>query len=220
MIEERNPACFWIGDDSDLLRELLRRRIANNESEELGPLRFQEIWSRVSVTHIRGEETSQFLIDRSLMRPRNLLDLVSHCLGYAVNLGHQKVEAEDILKGLKAYSNDLISDFDLEIRDVHPKAEQILYEFIGAKNLLSLDEVNALLRAGNVALDEVAEIIELLLWYGFLGLIDKDGHQKFIYSYNYNMSVLRGVHKQLSHRGSRYVINPAFWEGLEIEVTE
>ena len=207
-------------DDSDLLRELLRRRIANNKSEELGQLKFQEIWSRVAVTHIRGEETSQFLIDRSLMRPRNLLDLVSHCLGYAGNLGHDRVEADDILKGLKAYSNDLISDFDLEIRDVHPKAEQILYEFIGAKSLLSLDEVKALLAAGNVGPEEDAEIVELLLWYGFLGLIDKEGQQKFIYSYNYNMSVLRGVHKQLSHRGSRYVINPAFWEGLEIEVTE
>ena len=207
-------------DDPDLLRELLRRRIANSEKSELGALSFEQMWPRVAATHIRGEESSQFLIDRSLMRPRNLIDLVSHCIGYAINLGHEKVETEDLLKGLKAYSNDLVSDFDLEIRDVYPNAEQILYEFIGARSILSLDEVVELLINGNVEAQEVVDFIEVLLWYGFLGLLDKEGEPRFIYSYNYNMALLRGVHKRMVDEHIRYVINPAFWEGLEVEVSD
>ena len=59
---------------------------------------------------IYGEESSQYLIDRSLMRPRSLLDLIGHCKGYALNLGHNKIEKEDIEKGCNAFSNDLLAE--------------------------------------------------------------------------------------------------------------
>jgi hypothetical protein len=65
---------------------------------------------------VKGEESSQFLIDRCLMRPRFLINLFGYCRGYAVNLGHQKIEPEDIDKGLKAHSDDLVRDIGQEIR--------------------------------------------------------------------------------------------------------
>jgi hypothetical protein len=43
-----------------------------------------------------------------MMRPRFLLNLISHCRGFAVNFDHEKIEAEDIRKGLDAFSTDLI----------------------------------------------------------------------------------------------------------------
>jgi len=39
---------------------------------------FAQVWGLICVSHYKGEETSQFLIDRSLMRPRNLLKLVGY----------------------------------------------------------------------------------------------------------------------------------------------
>ena len=54
------------------------------------------------MSHYEGEETSQFLIHRSLMRPRHLLKLVGHCKSFAVNLDHERIEAEDIAKGFAA----------------------------------------------------------------------------------------------------------------------
>ena len=77
-----------------------------------------------------------------------------------------------------------------------------------------------LLINGNVEAQEVVDFIEVLLWYGFLGLLDKEVEPRFIYSYNYNMALLRGVHKRMVDEHIRYVINPAFWEGLEVEVSD
>jgi len=69
---------------------------------------FAQVWGLICVSHYKGEETSQFLIDRSLMRPRNLLKLVGYCKGFVVNLDHEKIDSEDITKGLQSYSNDLV----------------------------------------------------------------------------------------------------------------
>jgi hypothetical protein len=100
--------------DAELLREMLRRRFAFSGA----PLNasFSEVWRTICVSHVKGEESSQFLIDRCLMRPRFLINLFGYCRGYAVNLGHQKIEPEDIDKGLKAHSDDLVRDIGQEIR--------------------------------------------------------------------------------------------------------
>jgi hypothetical protein len=74
----------------------------------------------IAVSLVDGEESSQYLIERSMMRPRFLLNLLSHCRGYAINLGHDKIQPDDIRRGLDAFSTDLIYDIDLEIRDVLP----------------------------------------------------------------------------------------------------
>jgi hypothetical protein len=79
-----------------LLRELIRRRLVYSE---LPDRPFDDLWQRICVSHVAGEESSQFLIDRCLMRPRALIDLANHFRGFAVNLGHTKMEVSDIEKG-------------------------------------------------------------------------------------------------------------------------
>ena len=70
-----------------------------------------------------GQETLQFIIDRSLMRPRNVLKAIDRCKGSAINLRHERIEAEDIDKGVASYSGDLLIEADRELTDVAPKAE-------------------------------------------------------------------------------------------------
>jgi hypothetical protein len=89
--KEARASLDW--SDPDLLREMLRRRFAQSFSE---PISFNQVWGLICATHYQGEETSQFLIDRSLMRPRHLLKLVGYCKSFAVNLDHEKIEPEDL----------------------------------------------------------------------------------------------------------------------------
>ena len=83
--------------DPGLLREMLRKRLVQNDLPREAS--FQQIWTTVCVSHYRGEETSQYFIDRCLMRPRNLLKIFGHCRGFAVNLDHERMESDDIEKG-------------------------------------------------------------------------------------------------------------------------
>jgi hypothetical protein len=84
--------------DPDLLRELVRLRIVSNDIN--GDSSFETLWPKICISHYDGEESSQYLIERSLMRPRFLLNLISQCKSFAINLNHERILEEDIEKCL------------------------------------------------------------------------------------------------------------------------
>ena len=202
--------------DEDMLRELLRRRFVYNEAVP-DDASFDEVWRIIAVSHIDGEESSQFVVERSLMRPRALLDLVGHCRSVAINLGHTKIERDDFTKGLSTFSSDLLSEINLEIRDVLPAAEDVLYQFIGSNSRLGVDELNRVVDDVSESEAEREAFIELLLWYGALGVMRPNGDATFIYSVNYDMKRLKAIISKLVSDGLVYVINPAFGAALEVD---
>lgn len=201
--------------DEDLLRELIRKRLLHSgiSSEDVS---FNNIWPKICVTHIQGEESSQYLIERSLMRPRCLLDLLKHAKSYAVNLKHNRITEDDVSKGLSQYSTDLLVDIGYEIRDVFPEANDILYAFIGSKSRINIEEVKACLMEYEIQASNLDRIIDLLFWYGFLGLVDQKNEVKYIYNFNYDIKLLRGLTKKIGMTNLIVEINPAFWSALEI----
>ncbi|MCV0437082.1 MAG: nucleoside 2-deoxyribosyltransferase [Hydrogenophaga sp.] len=199
--------------DPDLLRELVRLRIVSNGLDE--GLDFKAAWLRLFVSHYRGEETSQFLIDRSLMRPRFLLNLINHCKSFAINLNHEVIEGGDIEKGVVAYSADLLRDIGYELRDVSVGADGALYAFVASPSILSEVEVTNKLTNSGLSADQAARTIDLLLWYGFLGIRMNSDEPKFIYDFNYNKPLMDGV-KRSATQSVSMAINQAFWPALMI----
>lgn len=198
--------------DPDLLRELIRLRIIFNEIN--GDNSFESLWPKICVSHYGGEESSQYMIERSLMRPRFLLNLISQCKSFAINLNHESILEEDIKKGLTAYSTDLLADIGYEISDVESNVDDILYAFIGSSSKLKKEEISSVLVEFGVEESHFKKIFELLLWYGFVGVVvNQDA--KYIYDFNYSMKLLVGIIKK---KGDiEYIINPAFWPALMIE---
>ena len=209
--KEGRVALDW--SDADLLRELIRRRLVYSDMPDRP---FDDLWHRICVSHIDGEESSQYLIDRCLMRPRALIDLANHCRGFAVNLGHPKIEPDDIKKGVEAFSSDLVVDIGYEIRDILPAAENVLYAFIGETQTLPAITVQTLLESGGILPAMVKDIVNILLWYGVLGVKRIDGTVTYIYSVNYEMPILTGIIRKLEAQGVVYMVNPAFVPGLQI----
>jgi hypothetical protein len=213
--KEAKELLDWV--DQDLLREVIKLRIKSSldlESDD-----FEEVWRMICVSHYKGEETSQYLIERSLMRPRFLINLISQCKGFAVNLNHSKIEAEDIEKGFRSYSADLLTDISYEIRDVFPEAENVLYTFIASHHELTDGQLRETVRE---QLDDemlIDRLIDLLLWHGFLGVKSKNSDISYIYSLNYNMKLLKGLIQKYNNEVI-YVINPSFWPSLMIHSNE
>ena len=145
--KESKVALDWT--DADLLREVLRRRIVYNQMNS--GLEFAHIWPRLCISHIKGEESSQYLIERSLMRPRCLIDLIEHCRGHAVNLQRDQIGPEDIAAGVITYSSDLLTDIGYEIQDVMPDADEILYAFVGEKRTMSTSNYSPMLSTARPA---------------------------------------------------------------------
>jgi len=199
--------------EPDLLRDMLKQRLIYNGLNRSAS--FEQLWRMICVSLIDGEETSQYLIDRSMMRPRFLLNLISHCRGFAVNFGHDMIDADDIRKGLDTFSTDLIYDIDLEIRDVLPFAEDVLYAFLGQSARLMADDIEQVL-GGKFDADARAKILNVLLWYGVLGVVRPNDEVAFIYSVNYDMKRLNALLESVPLDKRSFFINPAFWPGLEI----
>lgn len=199
--------------DADQLRELLRRRLIHRVLPLDTP--FDRVWSQICVTHYEGEETSQYLIDRCLMRPRNLIKLLAHCRGFAVGLGQDKIRELDFEKGLKAYSLDLITEADQELTDIVGSDTSLLYHFIGEGNEFELSRLEALIKGAQIGIDDIPRVIEFMLYYGFLGVRVRGENVKFIFDVGYDMKLLKVLIIKAGADIS-YILNPAFYAGLNL----
>ena len=199
--------------DEELLRNMLARRLAGAWEGE--PPSFSTMWNTVCVSHYKGEETSQLLVDRSLMRPRYLLKLFNMCKGFAVNLQHERIQEDDIEKGLKAFSFDLLNDADHELTDIEPTSEKLLYQFIGEASTYTLDDLSVILSIHGIPEGKETSVVDHLIYYGVLGVRYADNEIKYIHDVGYNMDLLR---TRLSKNKAAVVLclHPAFWPALEI----
>ena len=203
--------------DPDQLREVLRRRFIYNKIDPSKS--FLDTWLAICTSHIAGEESSNYLIERSLMRPRNFINLVNYCKSYAVNLQHPKIVEEDVHKAVRQYSADLGSEIGLEIRDVFPEGEDALYFFIGSKPRLTLDELRDVYKANGVPEERFDRLTEILLWFSFLGVCrsnDVSDEPVFSYSVYYDMKKLGKLARDLKDPSVVLAIHRAFWPFLEI----
>jgi hypothetical protein len=70
-IKEHNASLATLDwSDADMLREMLRLRLVSNLAESERNKDFFTIWRQICESHYAGEESSAYLIDRSMMRPR------------------------------------------------------------------------------------------------------------------------------------------------------
>lgn len=69
------------------------------------------------------------------------------------------------------YSADIVNEAGLEVRDVFPQATDILYYFIGAEPSMNPADVRQRHRGSPVPEAQWDRIIELLLWFSFLGVV-------------------------------------------------
>jgi hypothetical protein len=201
--------------DPDQLREMLRLRLVSGlGAPETTP--FEKIWREVCVSHYRGEETSSFIIDRSLMRPRNVLKLFSYSRGFANNFSRQAISEDDIEKGLNVYSQDLLVELSHELVDVFPGARDLLYYFLDAKQVLTVEDLQKFLLNAGVDENDFGLVIDFLLYYGIIGLRTEQGDQ-YIFNVNYDPKVLQ-IRAELAGADGKFVINPAFCPALGIPI--
>ena len=199
--------------DPDLLREVLRRRLIRNSLPE--DTTFARVWSQICVSHYNGEETSQYLIDRSLMRPRNLIKLFAHCRGFAVGLERARIEEVDLEKGIHAFSIDLITEANQELTDILGADTDLIYHFIGEGQEFERGRLESILRAGGVPADKNIKVIEFMLYYGFLGVKTGNENPRYIFELGYDMKLMSVLAKK-AENNLTYVLNPAFHPGLNL----
>jgi hypothetical protein len=203
----KDTAVILDWNDPETFKEILRRRIIC--STELDGT-FDELWPVFFDTHVKGEESFAYILGRTLSRPREVIRFCRECIDVAVNRGHDKVTEDDIVHAERSYSEDALVDISLELRDVSPQFAEVPYAFIGVKTHVSEADIKSCLGTGGVDLADQQRVLDLLLWFGFLGIPVYPDEERYSYQFQHDLKKMRsGVGTQ-----SGYCIHPGFRSAL------
>jgi hypothetical protein len=194
--------------DPEAFREIVRRRIIVSTEQDAT---FDNIWLSFFDSHVGGEESFSYIFNRTLRRPRDVLRFIRESVNVAVNRAHDKVLEVDIVEAEKTYSEDSLVDVSLELEDIDPSYSDVLYAFIGANHILSTSQAENLLETGaGITTDEMPRLIDLLLWFGFLGYNIHPDEERYSHQFQHNPKKMRaGLRKRVG-----YCIHPAFRKAL------
>ena len=200
-------------DDPELFKNIAMERIKLSTGLEGS---FEDIWAAVFDTHIGTEDSFQYILDRTLMRPRDLLNFLHRTIEIAINRGHDRVHQDDIIKGEAIYSEDILLSIVFELREVFPNVPNPLYVFLRCASHMSKDEVVILLRKAGYVEQNLDSTLKLLVWFGFLG-VQVDSNEKPHYAYQFRHNIEK-VLAPVQQGGGYFVLHPAFRTALECVV--
>jgi hypothetical protein len=202
----KKPAKLLLWDDPLAFKRILEKRFELNPELPKG---FDAAWRELFELHVRGEDTFNFILSRTLMRPRDVLRFVQRAIGVALNRGRQKVLADDILHAEVEHSEEMLQELYREMKDAYPDSSEVLYHSIGRGHDITAGVLTDILLGAGVPEEEFAEVRDLLLWYGFLGVRRPDGEELYTHA-------VGGDVKRLSVGATSgpYVVHSAFRQAL------
>lgn len=198
----KETAALLDWNDPEVFKQLLGRRLSSGLASDTD---FDALWAQFFPSHVKGEESFQFVLSRTLMRSRELLRFVRECIDVGLNRQRQKLTEGDILQAEKNYSSDALVDVCLEMRDVNPKFGDVPYAFIGAAVVLSKADATKRLEDAGVRSTDINHVIDILLWFGVMGIYLDDEEERYSYQYEHNSNMLIAG---MTHYA--YCIHPAF----------
>lgn len=111
----------------DNLKHLVAQRLAvaageHNDFDD-------DTWAGIFPDMVGGQKSADYILSRSLPRPRDVLDLCQKAIDEAQRNGHSYVTAEDILAGELEFSEGIFWSIASEFRGLYPDIEAILIGF-------------------------------------------------------------------------------------------
>ena len=201
--------------DPESFERVIERRILAS-TDLYGTFR-EDLWPSICLPLVKGEDSFGYILDRTLMRPRDLLLFLHRCVETAINRGHSRISEEDILFAEKGYSNDMLVNVQYEIIDLNPMYGNIIEAFALAAPELTLEDTRLQLAvyAGLEDQNDADKAIHVLVRYGFFGV--KGGAFTMpAYAFSFNTGFDRLRHR-LDHDNATLVIHPAFRAALDVE---
>jgi hypothetical protein len=174
---------------------------------------FNEMWSMFFDSYIRGEHSFAYILGRTMMRPRDLIGFLRQCVSVAVNRGNSKVLEADILQAEGQYSEDQLQALFDELRDVNSQFAELPYAFIGSAVTMTRKVLEDRIQEFEVPPSKVGEALEILLWFGFVGIVDAEGEERYAHMYQYGVKRMLREATELTS----FVIHPAFRSVLSCE---
>ena len=125
----------------------------------------ETIWSAVFPDTIQGLKSSEYILSRTLARPRDVLGFCQAAIDQAQLNGHPSVSAQDILDGEIRFANSFGKSLAAEFRGLYPNLEEVLFEFAEVPTVMQWTEFE---EYANEAIEKQQSV--LTEWVGKKGL--------------------------------------------------
>ncbi|MCU1339202.1 MAG: hypothetical protein JWO19_4783 [Bryobacterales bacterium] len=194
--------------DPEVFKEIIRRRVIRSTGLDG---EFETLWRAIFDSHVGGEESFAYILNRTLRRPREVLRFCRTCIDVAVSRGRDRVTESDIYQAERQCSEDSLVDVSFELKDVAEQFSELPYAFHGAKLPLTQEEVKARMQQAGIDPSETDRARDLLVWFGFLGLWAAPEVERFSHEFQHDLRKMRSG-LDASHV---YTIHPTFRAALE-----
>jgi len=194
--------------DPEVFKEIVRRRVIRSTGLDGD---FETLWRAIFESHVGGEESFSYILNRTLRRPREVLRFCRTCIDVAVSRGRDRVTESDIYQAERQCSEDSLVDISFELKDVAEEFSDLPYAFVGASLPLAPTEVDARIQSAGLAASELNRARDLLMWFGFLGLWASPEVERFSHEFQHDLRKMRSGLDE----GHSYTIHPTFRAALE-----
>ena len=169
------------------------------------------IWNTIFEKQIGNTSSFDYMIDKTLFRPRDIIQYCNEALSNAQNNNHRRIEADDIFSAEKQYSFWKLKDLVSECAVQYPFLEDLLKIFQGFKDNFTFQEFETIVKASpskgfiNSETNKmtIENLLQLLFDTGFIGVELKG---KSVYSYDDRFLIVSKL--------NNFVVHPAFHSAL------
>ena len=221
MVPERDklPIHRIVWSDPELLIRVLNERLVQGRSRDARP---EDVWDKFFPADVRGLPAHQFITQRCLPRPRDVLVLTKQAVRLAVERSHPAIMRDDVESAYEEYSRYVLESVSAEDDPRRGQLENILYELAGAPSILPESEIRACIAAAGVTANDTDFYLELLCDVNVLG-IRSPSEYVFPNDEDHRHYLMR-IGKVLAQRHGwgelSYRVHPAFHPALEIADVE
>ncbi|MGW6060536.1 P-loop ATPase, Sll1717 family [Streptomyces sp. NPDC055189] len=148
-------------------------------------LTHSQLWGDIFPSAVGGEPTADYLVHRSLPRPRDAIQFLTRCRDVAWERGHSTVRGSDILAATKRFSQWKLEDLAREYNVGFPFLREVFALFEHGEHRISRDTFEERFAAIHANLHETYSaytdhlnaqaVVEALFAIGFLGVRRGEG---------------------------------------------
>lgn len=181
-----------------------------------------ELWTRYFCDTVNGEATRDWILKTCLPRPRDVLYLCRAAIDQAVSRRHTRVAVDDLRAAERQYSLFAFEAASVESQQRIAGADTLLLEFAGAPTRLTASQLGDVFRAAGVPPEAHESTTSVLRDVSFVGLVTGDGSVSYTDSPR-EKQLADVLARRLAHERRReveYVVHPAFWAYLEMELSD
>jgi hypothetical protein len=202
-------------NDSTLLKRVIEERFLHRLSSKYTP---DYVWNELLVKTVDNIETSRYILEKIIPRPRDIIYFCKSALSFAVNRNHTKIYKEDICTAEQEYSNYAYRSLIAELKPVFENADEYLFEFIGLNSIVTKAELQASWEKENLPIENTDILFQHLVRSLFLGVEVEENQFEFLYDEQREKIVTHLAKKYKEKSGiERYKINTPFMKFLEIK---